>query len=41
MVLELIEKWKSVENGVVRNVIIFGVDVSSSPRIDNKRKKIF
>ena len=39
MVLELIEKWKSVGNGVGRNVIIFGVDVSSSPHIDNKKKK--
>ena len=41
MVLELIEKWKSVGNGVGRNVIIFGVDVSSSPHIDNKKKKYF
>ena len=30
----------SVDNGVGRNVIIFGVDVSSTPRIDNKEKDI-
>ena len=28
----------SFDNGVGRNVIIFGVDMSSSPHIDNKKK---
>ena len=30
----------SVGNGVGRNVIIFGVDMSSFPHIDNKKKNI-
>ena len=30
----------SVGNGVGRNVIIFGVDMSSLPHIDNKKKDI-
>ena len=28
----------SIGNEVIRNVIIFGVDMSSSPHIDNKKK---
>ena len=31
----------SVSNGVGRNVIIFGVGMSSSPHIDNKKKRNF
>ena len=31
----------SIVNEVGRNVIVFGVDMSSSPHIDNKKKKIF
>ena len=30
----------SIGNEVGRNVIIFGVDMSSSPHIDNKKKDI-
>ena len=30
----------SIDDDVGRNVIIFGVDMSSSPHIDNKRKDI-
>ena len=40
MALDLIEKYFfSVGNGVGENVIIFGVDMSSSPDIGNKKKK--
>ena len=40
MALDLIEKYFfSVGNGVGKNVIIFGVDMSSSPDIGNKKKK--
>ena len=41
MVLDLIEKdFFLISDEVGRNVIIFGVDMSSSQHIDNK-KKIF
>ena len=41
MILGLIEKdFFSRGDEVERNVLIFGVDMSSSPHIDNK-KKIF
>ena len=41
MVLDLIENdFFSLGNEIIRNVITFGVDTSSSPHIDNK-KKIF
>ena len=30
-----------IGNGVGRDVIIFGVDMSSHPHIDNKKKDIF
>ena len=41
MVLDLIEKdFFSIGDEVGRNVIIFGVDMSSSPPIDNKKKYI-
>ena len=41
MVLDLIEKdFFSFGSGTGRNVIIFGVDMSSSPRIDKKKKDI-
>ena len=42
MVLDLKEKdFLSISDEVGRNVVIFGVDMSSSPHIDNKKKKIF
>ena len=28
----------SIDNGIGRNVIIFGVDMSLSPHVDNKKK---
>ena len=41
MVLDLIEKdFFSICDEVGRNVIIFGVDISSSPHIDNNKKDI-
>ena len=41
MVLDLIEKdFFSLGNEIGRNLIPFGVDVSSSPHIDNKKKYI-
>ena len=41
MVLDFIEKdFFSLGNGISRNVIIFGVDMSSFPHIDNKKKDI-
>ena len=40
MVLDLIEKeLLHFGNGYARNVIIFEVDMSSSPHIDNKKKR--
>ena len=40
MILDLIEKgFVSIGNEIGRNVIIFGVDMSSSPHIHNKKKK--
>ena len=39
MVLDLIENdFFSLGNEIIRNVITFGVDTSSSPHIDNKKK---
>ena len=29
-----------IANGIVKNVIIFGVDMSSSVHVDNKKKDI-
>ena len=41
MVLDLIEKdLFSLINGTGRNVVILGVDMSSSQHIDNKKKDI-
>ena len=41
MVLDLIEKdFFPIVYGVSRNAIIFGVDMSSSPHIDNIKKDI-
>ena len=41
MVLGLIEKdFFSIDNEIGRNVIIFRVDMSSSAKIDNRKKKI-
>ena len=42
MELDLIEKdfFSHPSGGTGRNVIIFGVDMSSSPHIDNKGKNI-
>ena len=41
MVLDLIEKGSySIGNEVGRNVMILGVDMSSSSHIDNKKKDI-
>ena len=41
MVLDLIEKGSySIHNEVGRNVKIFGIDMSSSSHIDNKKKDI-
>ena len=41
MVLDLIEKdFFLISDEVGRNVIIFGVDMSSSQHIDNKKKDI-
>ena len=34
------DRFFSVGKGVGKNVIIFGVDMSSSPHIDNKQKDI-
>ena len=33
--------WWSFGNGTVRNVIIFGVDISSSSYVDNLKNNIF
>ena len=42
MVLDLIEKdLFSLINGTGRNVVILGVDMSSSQHIDNKKKRYF
>ena len=42
MVLDLIENnFFSLGNEIIRNVITFGVDTSSSPHIDNKKKDFF
>ena len=38
MVSDLIEKDFSLGDEVGRNVTIFGVDMSSSPHIDNKNR---
>ena len=41
MVLDLVEKdFFNLVNEIDRNVIIFGVDMSSSPRIDDQKKDI-
>ena len=40
MVLDLIEKYFLLGNEIGRNCIIFGVDMSSFPHIDNKKKDI-
>ena len=40
MELDLIEKEVFPNGGYGQNVIIFGVDMSSSIRIDNKKKDI-
>ena len=41
MVLDLIEKdLFSLGDKIGKNIIIFGVDMSSSPHIDNKKKDI-
>ena len=41
MVSDLIEKdFFSLVNEIGRNVIIFGLDMNSSPHIDNKKKDI-
>ena len=42
MVLDLIRLWYwiSIGDEIERNVTIFGVDMSSSPHIDNKKKDI-
>ena len=41
VVLDLIEKdFFSIGNEFVKNTIIFGVDISLSPHIDNEKKDI-
>ena len=40
MALDLIEKELLHGNGIGRNCIIFGVDMSSSVHVDNKKKII-
>ena len=40
MVLDLIETSFSVGNEIDKNIIIFGVDMSSSTKIDNRKKDI-
>ena len=40
MVLDLTETSFSVGNEIGKNVIIFGVDMSSSSKIDNRKKGI-
>ena len=40
MVLDLTETSFSVGNEIGKNVIIFGVDMSSSTKIDNRKKDI-
>ena len=38
MVLDLIDNHLSIGNETGKNVIVFGVDMSSSSKIDNRKK---